>query len=231
MHTSVLYWLQAQYKQTPPILAQDATPSVSMRKRLAEVSKRWIRRFEEAAPKIAEAYVRNAFKATDSAMRMALKDAGFAVKFQITPAMRDAFEASLTENIGLIKSIPQKYLQQVEGSVMRSYTAGRDLQSMVSDIKKLYPEARNRAVLIARDQSNKANAVVTRTRQIELGIKEAIWMHSGAGKHPRPSHVAVNGKRYNVAEGMLIDGKYIWPGQEINCRCTGRSVLPYLPAA
>lgn len=226
MHESVLYWLTATYSKAPPVLAQDASPVKAMRKQLRELAARWIKRFDASAPKIAEAYLKGSFKATDSAMREALKAAGWSVKFEITPVVREAFEASLAENIGLIRSIPQEYLQQVEGAVMRSYTAGRDLHTMVKNIQRIYPKAANRAVLIARDQSNKANAVVTRARQIELGIQEAIWMHSHAGKVPRPDHVAANGRRYKVSEGCLISGKLIFPGELINCRCTGRSVLP-----
>ena len=102
----------------------------------------------------------------------------------------------------------------------------RDWETMVKELKTLYPAASHRAELIARDQSNKANAVVNRTRQMELGITEAIWMHSHAGKTPRPDHVAADGKRYKIAEGCLISGKYIQPGEEINCRCASRPVLP-----
>lgn len=206
--------------------AQDATPAQRIKKVLAELGRRWVGKFEEWAPKIAEAYLRKSYKASDSAMRQALKDAGWSVDFTMTPAVRDAFEASLAENVGLIRSIPAQYLQQVEGVVMRSYSAGRDLATMVKDLRELYPAASKRAELIARDQSNKANAVVNRTRQMELGITEAIWMHSHAGKTPRPSHVKANGTRYKVAEGCLIDGKYSQPGEEINCRCTSRPVLP-----
>jgi uncharacterized protein with gpF-like domain len=98
---------------------------------------------------------------------------------------------------------------------------------MVKALKALYPKAANRAVLIARDQSNKANGVVIRARRLELGISEAIWMHSHAGKVPRPDHVAANGRRFKVAEGCLISGEYIQPGELINCRCTSRAVLPF----
>ena len=131
-----------------------------MKRILDDLAKRWIARFDEWAPKIADAYLQGMFKASDSAMRQALKDAGWAVDFKMTPAVRDAFNASLQENVGLIRSIPEKYLQQVEGVVMRSYTTGRDLETMVKDLKQLYPGASNRAVLIARDQSNKANALM-----------------------------------------------------------------------
>ena len=77
MHNSVLYWLSAQFKDTPPaLLAEDATPSQEMLARFRKIARQWLKRFDEAAPKIAEAYLKGSFKATDSAMRMALKDGG-----------------------------------------------------------------------------------------------------------------------------------------------------------
>jgi uncharacterized protein with gpF-like domain len=63
-------------------------------------------------------------------------------------------------------------------------------------------------------------------RQKELGITKAIWVHSGGGKHPRPEHVAFSGKEYDVEKGAYLEGKWTWPGFEINCRCTSRSVIP-----
>jgi SPP1 gp7 family putative phage head morphogenesis protein len=247
MVASVEFWLTAQRRSDPPVLAQDATipvkpyempdppggepPSVAMRGELGKIAERWEKRFAEISEKVAASFVSNSFRGTDNAMRQALRDAGWSIEFTMTPAVRDAFEASLAENVGLIRSIPAQYLQQVEGIVMRSYAAGRDLQTMTREIKTLYPKAKNRAILIARDQSNKANAVVQRARQKELGISEAIWMHSHAGKEPRPTHVAMNGKSYKVEKGMYDSAvkNWIFPGEEINCRCTGRSVLPWTP--
>lgn len=229
MSASVEYWITAAYRKAPPRmadLAQDASPAATAIAYMKDLAKRWIKRFDETAPKIAESYLRKAFKATDSAMRQALKDAGWSVEFKMTPAIRDAFKASLAENVGLIRSIPEQYLTQVEGIVMRSYANGRDLETMVKELRGRYPITQRRAELIARDQSNKANAVVSRARQLELGITEAIWMHSHAGKNPRKDHVAANGKRYKIAEGCLISGEYIQPGEEINCRCTSRPILP-----
>lgn len=227
MHKSVQYWLSAQYKKTPPLTAQDASPSDEMLRKFRELAERWVSRFDDWAPKIAESYVRRMFKASDSAFRKSLKDAGWSVEFKPTPAMRDALNGSIGENVGLIKSIPQRYLQQVEGVIMRSYTMGRDLETMVKELQKVYPVTKRRAIFIARDQSNKANAVANRTRQLELGITEAIWMHSHAGKEPRQSHVHANGKVFKIAEGCLIDGEYIQPGELPNCRCTSRPILPF----
>lgn len=238
MDASILYWLEAQYKKTPPAFAMDAklTPSRAMQKRFKEVARQWLKRFDEAAPKIAEAYLKGLFKATDSAMRAALKDAGISVQFKMSAAMRDAFNASLDENVGLIRSIPQHYLNQVEGIVARNYAAGRDLATMVKELKALYPVTQRRAILIARDQSNKANSVVENARRLQLGITQAVWLHSGGGKHPRKYHQAASGTVYDVRKGCPIKDErtgvieYIMPGQKINCRCVSRSVLPSLAA-
>lgn len=233
MQGSVEYWLAAGYKKNPPLMAelvaQDAAPSKAMQRIVNGLAKRWIKKFSDAAPKIADSYLKSMYKTTDAAFQKSLKDAGWAVEFTMTPVVRDAFAASLEANVGLIKSIPEKYLQQVEGVVMRSYSTGRDLATMTKELRALYPITNRRAAFIALDQSNKANAVVQQARQLELGIKEAIWLHSGGGRHPRPEHVKAGKekRRFNIAEGCLIDGKKILPGQEINCRCVSRVILPF----
>lgn len=229
MAASYERWIPAAYRQEPPameVLASDATPSTRTNQRLGELGRRWEARFNEMSDRIAREFVTSMFKTSQQAMRASLAKAGWAVQFTMTPAVRDAFEASIAENVALIKSIPAKYHEQVEGIVNRSYTAGRDLSKMTKDLRSRYRVTKDRAVLISRDQSNKANAVVNRARQLELGITEAIWMHSHAGKEPRKSHVAANGKRYKIARGCKIDGEYIQPGELINCRCTSRPVLP-----
>ena len=231
MHNSFEYWITAAYRKEPPrlaeIVAQDASPTRYVTRVLNELARRWIKKFDDYAPKIAEAYIRDQFKLTDSAFMAELKAAGWTVQFKMNPAMRDALNASIEANITLIKSIPEQYLKNVEGAVMRSYSVGRDLETMVKDIREIYPVTMRRAILIARDQSNKANSVVNRARQMELGITEAKWMHSHGGKEPRPSHVAADGKVYNIKEGCLIDGEYIQPGEKIRCRCTSRAILPF----
>lgn len=236
MHGSVQYWLKAGYRANPPRMeavvdmAKDAAaaPSAKMKRILDDLAERWIKKFEDAAPKLAETYMRSQFKATDVSFKAALADAGWSVVFNPTPAVRDALTASMQENVGLIRSIPREYLQQVEGAVMRSYTAGRDLHSMVKELQKIYPKVGDRAALIARDQCNKANAVANRARTLQLGLKQGMWMHSGAGKHPRPSHVKAGKEKliFDIVKGAYIEGEWIFPGQKIRCRCTWRVVLP-----
>lgn len=227
MSDSAEYWLTAQYRQAPPMMAEDALPAAEMAARVREVSKRWIAKFNAMADDIAKRFTAGSIKATDNSFQNALKDAGWAVDFKMTRAMQDVAKAAVVENVALIRSIPQQYFTDVEGIVMRGYSSGRDLASISQELQSRYGITSRRANFIARDQSNKLNAATTRTRRMELGIEEAEWMHSHAGKQPRKSHVAANGKRYKIVKGCLIDGKYINPGEEPGCRCVSKSVLPF----
>ena len=229
MAHSIEYWIEAAYKNNTPDLAMDALPSQVLAKRLAEVGKRWVKRFDDMAETISERFIQSGKKATDSAMQQSFKDAGWTVQFKPTKAIRDAMNASVVENVSLIKSIPQQYLKNVEGSVMRGFTNGRDLKQISDELQKHYGVTKRRAAFIARDQSNKLNATVTQARRVELGLFKAIWIHSSGGKTPRPSHVKAGKDRleFDVREGALIDGERIQPGYLPNCRCVSRTILPF----
>jgi SPP1 gp7 family putative phage head morphogenesis protein len=235
MHASLVYWISAQWNANPPnTLAQDiakvgsfpgGSPAAALRRAMRNLSRRWQRRFDKGAEELAKYFADKSIGASDLQLQAILKKAGFAVEFKMTEAARDGYHAVIGENVGLIRSIASQHLAEVEGLVMRSVSAGRDLGTLTKDLEARYGITKRRAALIARDQNNRATAVINQIRQRSLGITEAVWMHSAAGKVPRPSHVAANGKKYDIEKGMLIDGEWILPGQKINCRCVSRSVI------
>lgn len=203
------------------------TPSELLGLTMKQLSDRWLKKFDEASVKLAEYFARDVSRRTDARMKRILKDGGISVPFEMTPAQKDIAQATVQQNVALIKSIPQQYLTNVEGMVMRSVQVGGDVGKLVEDLQKEFGVTKRRAKLIAIDQNNKATSAFTRARQVELGIVEAVWMHSHAGKEPRPTHVAMNGQRYDVTKGMWDPAvkEFIFPGQLINCRCTSKSVV------
>jgi len=232
MQRSLDYWLTAQYRANTPELAQDASPAMDLRNRMRQLTRQWQKRFDVLAQEMAEYFTTKTAERVDGAMRASLKKSGMSVQFKMTAAQNDAMQATIGEQVGLIKSIASEHLSDVEGIVMRSVTTGRDLQQLKSDLLARYDITKKRASLIARDQNNKATATLTRTRQIGLGITKARWLHSAGGKHPRPSHVAFSegrngGPFYDIQKGAFIDGEFLLPGQAINCRCLSVSVLPF----
>lgn len=227
MARSIEYFVKAAYRKDPPELAQDATPAANLRKAVNKLAKQWQKRFDNLSKQLADHFAEAVQKRSKEGLRSALRRSGIAVKFEPTAAERDVMAASVAENVQLIKSIPEQYLLQVQGSVMRSVQTGRDLGQLTEELQKHHGVTRRRAAFIARDQNNKATAAMTRARQAEMGITTAVWQHSAGGKHPRPSHVANSGKRYDISTGWYDpDAKvYTWPGVLPNCRCVSRTVI------
>jgi uncharacterized protein with gpF-like domain len=224
------------YKEAAPTgYAGDAvkSPSLFIRRALSKWGERWTTKLDAMSERLAEQFAERSFRATQTSMKNAFREAGFTVQFSATKASVEAFRAVVGENVGLIRSIHQQYLKDVEGKVWRSAMKGGDLHDLSKDLKKSYGVSTKRAALIARDQNAKAKATLEAARDLELGITHAIWQHSSAGKVPRPTHVANDGKRYSIKTGWFDPdangpgkGAHILPGELINCRCTGRAIIP-----
>lgn len=142
----------------------------------------------------------------------------------------DVVKASVAESVALIRSIPQQYLLDVRGLVMRSIQSGRGQADIVEGLLRVEGVTRRRAALIARDQVSKTTAAVNRTRAQAAGIKQFKWRHSGGGRDPRRLHVEMDGNVYSYDDPPVIDertGERGLPGQAINCRCFAVPVVNF----
>jgi uncharacterized protein with gpF-like domain len=242
MHNSLDHWLRAAYNRNEPeiaAIAKDKSPAAVLQTVFNRLRARWQKRFDEAAPRLAKYFSQKIADRSDAQLRQILKDGGFSVPFKMTKPMNDVMQATINEQVGLIRSIAQQHLGAVEGLVMRSVSEGRDLYTLSKALRERYGVTARRAAFISLDQNNKSTAAFTKVRQLELGIEEAEWMHSHAGREPRPQHVkwGREKKRYKISEGMWQEpiytksgkvstpGKYVWPGTEPHCRCFSRPVV------
>lgn len=188
----------------------------------------WTKRINDAAEEIATNFATKNRHATERDVKRTLAKAGFTVKFKANPAVETAFQAVIAENVGLIKSIPQEYLTDVQAAVWRSVMSGSDMKTLSEEIHEKYGIAHRRAAFIAQDQNNKAKVAIERARRVEVGIKRARWLHSHAGVVPRVTHVAMNHKLYVILKGMYDKAvnQWIWPGSLPRCRCTDQAEIP-----
>lgn len=87
----------------------------------------------------------------------------------------------------------------------------------------------SRAELIARDQTLKLNAMVTKERHAAAGIESYIWTTSD-DERVRPSHEALEGQEFRWDDPPEIndDGDTGGPGEDYQCRCIPFPVLPEL---
>lgn len=215
-----------RYWEKPQRVAMDNSTDILARA-IDSLIARWMTKLTDLPQRIARKMVGQTRQSYDRQLSAALKKSGFAVNLQMTDYTKNAVRASVGMNVGLIKSIPGEYLGDVQKYVWESVEGGFDLATLTDNLDHAYHIGRNRCKLIARDQANKAHAAIEQARRKELGIKKAIWMHSAAAKEPRISHVKANGKEFDVGKGMYLDGKWVLPGQEINCGCTSKAVIEW----
>ncbi|ALJ98683.1 phage head morphogenesis protein [Burkholderia thailandensis] len=227
MHRSTLYWLRATYRDREREIAADASPAADLAAQLARRAAQWRKMFAARAPNLARWFIAKVDRhATNATKQAAVAMTGMSVSVKDTLVSNTVMQASIQQNVSLIKSIQSEYATEVEGIVMRSVTAGRDLKYLTDQLQERYGVTRRRATFIATDQNNKATAQMARARQLSMGVTKARWLHVGGGKNPRHSHVEANGKVFDLSKGLKIDGEYIFPGELPDCGCVGAPLIP-----
>lgn len=167
------------------------------------------------------------------------KDIGVDVLKRLSErGLREAFDQQVAINVDLIKSIPQKYFADIRSMVTKSTTGGFHYEGgLQKAIMDLTGATRNRAVLIARDQSMKAVSTFTQLRFVNLGSKKYIWHNSKDrrvagnpnGLYPTADPKSKFHGNHWVREGKVFD----WsnpppdgnPGIAINCRCWAEPIF------
>jgi hypothetical protein len=219
----------------PPIirsrLAMDAPAKITKVDRVLKAwGDKWGKKFNKLSAKMAKEFAGRSFSSTDTALKAALKDAGFTVSFKPTKQSLESYKLVVAENVGLIRNLQESLYAKIQRDTWASVRAGGDMATLSAKLHKSYGIDADRAALIARDQNNKAKAVLESSRRQELGLTKGIWQHSSGGKEPRPVHVAWGreGKVFDLDKGLFDpdEGEWVLPGTLINCRCTSRAVIP-----
>jgi len=182
--------------------------------------------FGQEAKTIAERMVKNSDKTAKSSLAASLNEFNerLTIQFKRMPEpLKEILKAGVAENVSLIKSIPQQYLTQVQGAVMRSIESKGGIGSLIKSLGKYQGITKRRATNIARDQTRKVYNFINKERMVNSNVPGFEWVHSGGGHEPRPDHIAMNGKTFRFDNLPIIDkrtGERGIPGQAINCGCT-----------
>ncbi len=161
---------------------------------------------------------RNFVKSINSAVGVNLSDIIRAEGVQVQ------IEASIADNIDLIKTIPKEYHERIKKAVTKGINQGDDFFSIRKSLLEIGESTDKRAKLIARDQVAKLNAAVTETRQKKMGITHYFWRDS-SDERVRPTHLKNDGKRFAWDSPPAVTGH---PGEDIQCRCTAEPDLSHL---
>ena len=130
-------------------------------------------------------------------------------------------QATLAENLSLVRSLNEQMLNGISGSVFRGLSNRTPAREVAREIRKVAEVGKARADLIAADQLQKLSARLDQERQQQVGAEEFEWLHSRK-RYPRPEHVVRNGKKYRWDSTI---GKTDPPGRAIRCGCRSRPII------
>lgn len=127
-------------------------------------------------------------------------------------------------NVALMRDVSAQAQARMSAAVFQAFQARVPAATLAKDIRSIVSMGRSRSLRIASDQLRRMSATLDRERQNEAGITRFKWKHS-AKLHPRPEHVAHDGKIYSWDDLPLLGGKPDYPGLAIACGCRSQAVL------
>lgn len=212
--------------------AVDGNPASRARIIINHLKRKYSRYFNKLAQVATDRMIRQTIRHSTVTLNISLKE--IAKDLELDPAflnsgrLREIVMASTQEAAGLIKTIPEQYLSQVQGQVMRSITTGTGLQTLVPFLREKYGQNVRKARSVAHDQTRKAYSSISNARMQAAGVTEFEWCHSHGGKTPRKQHLDWNGKTFRF-DKPPVDDTFgpVLPGIAINCRCFARPILNF----
>jgi len=196
--------------------------------------------FHAYAETAAGRMVTNVLQQNSQMWRAAAREAGegqrifTAVSAELRGRVGRTVRAKVTENAGLIATLPQDLALQATRKVARLAQAGARSETIARELRGVWPRAyRARAALIARTETAKASTALTRARAEEIGSSWYVWRTS-EDQRVRLSHRWMDGvlcpfaddPHPEVLAGERDEGAYA-PGEIFNCRCSAEPLLRY----
>jgi SPP1 gp7 family putative phage head morphogenesis protein len=224
--------LKAMFHDPAYALDAEANPASRARIIINELKRKYAKYFNRLARTATNRMIRATIRHSTVTVGMSLRE--IAPDIQLDPAflnsgrLKEIVMASTQEAAQLIKTIPEQYLSQVQGQVMRSITTGSGLETLMPFMREKYGQNVRKARSVALDQTRKAYSNISNARMQDAGITEFEWRHSHGTKVPRQQHLDWNGKIFRF-DDPPVDDRFgpVLPGIAINCKCFARPVLTF----
>ena len=98
MHTSLVWWIGAQYRAGE--FAMDRlTPLDRLQREIKRLRGHWQQHFDNLGNRLARTFARKVLGYCDYNAKTAFKDTGMTVKMVMTPSMRQAYEGVIGEQV------------------------------------------------------------------------------------------------------------------------------------
>jgi SPP1 gp7 family putative phage head morphogenesis protein len=205
----------------------DASAAQTLQGNLNKLNGKWHSIFQQQAKKLAKSFVDKVDDHSKATVRHSLGVAGVTEpRMAYTSNVENTLESSIEFNNTLITGLQADAHEKIFNAVMLSLSSpnpeDQGIPGIMAALDKTAEITGDRAKLIARDQNSKVYSSLNVQRMKDNGIEKFRWIHSSAGKVPRPSHVERDMEIFTMDDPRLWEGPKSDqgpPGWAINCRC------------
>ncbi len=129
----------------------------------------------------------------------------------------------------LITRMTMRDVQRLQDVITQGFINGQSVAQIRQVLSSTSGFNADRAKNVAIDQTNKITQGILRANDEDLGITQGIWIHVPGQYTSRETHIAFNGKIFDLDKGMYDRdvGSHVVPGELPYCRCIYRPVLPF----
>ena len=231
MHEDYMREVEAGYGALESRITGDAkwrSPMERMTEILDRLTDRWAKRFASFSAMLSKRTVTGILSRVRNARKQELKDFGFNIQIPKSRVMDERVQALIQANATDIEGLPLAYSSRVARLVSNAVASGMDRVTLVSDLNRGLGISLRKARNIARDQTNKATQALAQVEDEEIGFTEGTWIHVPGRKTSRKTHIKMDGKRFNLKEGLYDSDvkRNVTPGSLWLCACTYRPVIP-----
>ncbi len=135
----------------------------------------------------------------------------------------------ISENVSMIKSIPNQTLDNMRQIMLDGFMNGRSVKDIQRSIQNQYDVTKSKAAMLARDQISTLNAQLSQMQQKDAGCKKYRWS-SSKDSRVRDCHRELDGRifswdnppemyYYTKSKGKVMTGRKCHPGEDFCCRC------------
>lgn len=184
--------------------------------------------FDALARRVATQFVTSSLAFAD---RQNKRSFGIEVFNGNSTQLNNYMNAAIQQNVNLIKSIPQKYLNDVANTVQTGMRNGVLPRFIAEGLEEKFGISSRHAKFIARDQAAKVNGEISKQRQIDAGGEYFLWVDSHDSR-VRHRHREIAEADVGFGKGIYLwrdlpkssDGAPIQPGSDYQCRCVARFI-------
>ena len=201
----------------------------------------WMETATRRARKIAEWVARATAADVTASQRQAYVAAGLPLDFLKEkwkiPVVRQRISQTAAEKLpevvewstNLITKMAAAEVSALQDAIVENLVSGKSVGNIQDLLEVTSKFDADRAKRVAIDQTNKITNVILRANDEELGITEGVWIHVPGAYTSRETHKQMDGKRFNLKEGMWDPDvkRNIQPAELPFCRCVYRGVINF----